>query len=522
VPDPHSPALTFRQVARVLVGLLLATFTAMLSTTIVANALPEIISDLHGTQSQYSWVITTALLANAASTPLWGKLADLFNKKLLVQIAITIFTVASVTAGFATSTGWLIASRALQGIGMGGLMSLSMAVIATITPPSERGRYSGLVGAVIAVAQSSGPIVGGLIVDSPLGWRWTFFVCVPLAVISLVMLQLTLHVPTIRRDEVHVDWLGATLLTGGVSTLLIWVSLAGPNGDFAWGSPTSVLLAAGGTVLLALTLLVERHVPEPILPLRILRRRTVAMAVLASIPVGVAMFGTSTYLGEYFQVSLGQTPTAAGLLQLPMIIAIMIASTVSGSVISRTGRWKRWLIAGALLLTTGLAALALTTHETPLWETGVRIAIMGLGSGMLMQNLVLVVQNQVSVRDVGAAGSLVAFIRTFAGASGVAVLGTVLSGRVSGLVRDGLAATGAPTGDVPSGTSLDLAGLPEGVRTLVMAAYGDATGRIFLIAAVLSLGTVVAVTLLPNLPLRTTLDLQPTGGDEPPSRSVER
>ena len=512
VPDSATENLTFRQVAKVIVGLLLALFTAMLSTTIVANALPQIVGDLHGSQSQYGWVITAALLANAASTPIWGKLADLLNKKTLVQLAIIIFTIGSVACGFAHGMPWLIGARVLQGLGMGGLMALAQAIIATITPPRDRGRYTGLIGAVIAVAQTSGPLVGGLIVDSALGWRWTFFVCVPFAIASLVLLQFTLKVPSVRTGPVHIDWAGSLLLTSGVSVLLIWVSFAGPRGSFDWVSPASFAMVIGGVLLLVATLFVESRVAEPIIPLGLLRDRTTALVLIASIPIGVALFSASTYLGEYFQIALQQTPTAAGLLQLPMVIGMITASISTGVLISRTGHWKVFLVVGSLLVTTALTMLTFTTHETPMWQTGCRIAVLGLGMGMLMQNLVLVVQNTVSVRDVGAASSMVAFIRTFAGATGVAVLGTVLSNRVGDLVSSGFAALGPgaqaaeATSGAPSG--LDLSQLPDFARDIITSAYGDATGRIFLISACLSVLTVIAVLFIPNRPLRKTLDIQ--------------
>lgn len=515
--EPSEDVLSFRQVTKILVGLLLALFTAFLSSTIVANALPQIIADLHGSQSQYAWVITVTLLANAASTPIWGKLSDLFNKKLLVQTAIILFTIGSVTAGFAPNVEWLLVSRAVQGLGMGGLLALSQAVIATITPPSERGRYSGIIGAIVAVAQTSGPLAGGFIVDSPLGWRWTFFVCVPFAIASLILLHLTLRVPTIRTGPVHIDWLGAVLLTSGVSVLLIWVSFAGPSGWFAWMSWPSAAMGLGGLALLVITVLVERRVADPIVPLRILRQRTPALAVLASLPVGVAMFSTSTFLGEYFQISRGESPTVSGLLQLPMVFGTMIASAGTGVMITRNGRWKQWLVLGALLLTGSLYSLSFTDHQTALALTCARIAVFGLGCGMLMQNLVLAVQNTVSVREVGSASSAVVFFRTFAGASGVAVLGTVLANRVSELTATGFAALGVETpatsGESGGGLSLDMNGLPDTVRDVVMSAYGDGTGRIFLISSVLSLVTLVCVLLIPQQRLRTTLDLADAPAD---------
>ncbi|GAA13006.1 putative drug resistance efflux protein [Gordonia alkanivorans NBRC 16433] len=256
-------------------GLLAALFTALLSTTIVATALPTIIADLKGSQTAYAWVITTALLANAASTPIWGKLADIFSKKMLVQSSIIIiFVVGSIIAGVAHNVPILLAARVVQGIGMGGLTALVVAIIGSIVSPRERGRYSGYMGATMAVALSGGPILGGVIVDSPLGWRWCFFVCVPLAVIAFFLLQKTIRIKTERAENISIDWLGATLLTAGVSVLLIWVSFAGKAGYYDWVSQESAMYVGGGLLLLAGTVLVESRVTAPIIPLKIVTERT--------------------------------------------------------------------------------------------------------------------------------------------------------------------------------------------------------------------------------------------------------
>ena len=262
--------MTHREILEAMTGLLAALFTALLSTTIVATALPTIIGDLQGSQTAYAWVITTALLANAASTPIWGKLADLFNKKVLVQSAIVIFVIGSVIAGLAPNVTVLLVARVIQGIGMGGLTALVVAIIGSIVSPRDRGKYNGYTGAVMAVSMSGGPLLGGAIVDSPLGWRWCFFVCVPIAVIALVLLQRTLHIQTERKQNVSIDWLGATLLTAGVSILLIWVSFAGDY--YEWISKESALYVGLGIAVLALTVWVESRAKSPIIPLHIVRR----------------------------------------------------------------------------------------------------------------------------------------------------------------------------------------------------------------------------------------------------------
>ncbi|MEV0685476.1 MDR family MFS transporter [Nocardia sp. NPDC050378] len=506
---PRDPAaMTHREVLEALTGLLAALFTALLSTTIVATALPTIIGDLEGSQTAYAWVITTALLANAASTPIWGKFADLFNKKLLVQSAIVVFVAGSVIAGFAHNVPVLLVARVVQGVGMGGLTALTVAIIGSIVAPRERGRYSGYMGAVMAVSMSGGPILGGVIVDSPLGWRWTFFICVPLAVIALVLLQRTLRLPTERKQGVSIDWLGATLLTAGVSVLLIWVSFAGKAGYYGWFSRETALYVGAGVLLLLATLWVESRAKSPIIPLPIITERTTGLAIIASIAVGVGMFGATTFLGQYFQTARGYSPTMAGILTIPMVAGMLIGSVGSGQLITRFGKWKAFVVTGGALLVVGFALLSSLDHATNLWLVGVFIAIVGLGVGMMMQNLVLAVQNTVSVHNIGSASSSIAFFRTFGGAIGVSVLGSILATRVSDLSAAGFAEIGVQPSS-SGGSNLNIGALPGPIATIVRAAYGDATGRIFLIAAVAAVVALVATSLLPNRPLRRTIDIDP-------------
>ncbi|MBJ8342454.1 MFS transporter [Antrihabitans sp. YC3-6] len=501
--------MTHKEILEALIGLLAALFTALLSTTIVATALPTIIGDLKGSQTAYAWVITSALLANAASTPIWGKLADLFNKKVLVQSAIVIFVVGSILAGFAHNVPVLLAARVVQGIGMGGLTALVVAIIGSIVSPRDRGRYSGYMGAVMAVSMSGGPILGGVIVDSPLGWRWCFFVCVPLAVIALFALQRTLHIETDRKDDVSIDWFGALLLTAGVSILLIWVSFAGKAGYYDWFSTQSATYVGVGLALLAATVWVESKAKAPIIPLKIVTERTTGLAIIASIAVGVGLFGATTFLGQYFQTSRGFSPTTAGLLSIPLVAGMLVASVASGQLITRFGQWKPFIVTGSILLVIGFGLLGTIDHTTNLWTVGAMTAVVGLGTGMLMQNLVLAVQNTVGVHDIGTASSSVAFFRTFGGAVGVSVLGSILATRVADISSAGFAKLGIDTSAAGSGANLDLNALPGPVQEIVRAAYGDATGRIFFVAALVALVTLVAVVAIPNRPLRRTIDIAP-------------
>ncbi|MDJ0392933.1 MFS transporter [Rhodococcus sp. G-MC3] len=507
--DPD--AMSHRQILEALTGLLAALFTALLSTTIVTTAHPTIVGDLDGSQTVYAWVITTALLANAASTPIWGKLADLFNKKVLVQVAIVVFVVGSMLAGFAPNIPILLTARVVQGVGMGGLTALVIAIIGSIVSPRERGRYSGYIGAVTAVSMSGGPILGGVVVDSPLGWRWCFFICVPVAVVAFGLVHKTLHIETVRKDDVSIDWLGALLLTAGVSVLLVWVSFAGKAGYYEWLSRDSAILVGTGVLLLVVTVIVEARHSSPIIPLKIVTERTTGLAIIASVAVGVGLFGGTTFLGQYFQTAREFSPTGAGLLTIPLVFGMLVSSVGSGQLITKLGQWKPFIVAGAGLMVVGFLLLGIVDHATSLWSIGVFIAVVGLGIGMLMQNLVLAVQNTVSVHDIGAASSNVAFFRTFGGAIGVSVLGSLLAGQVAQKSAAGFAQLGIDA-SAGGGSSLDLGALPPPVAAVVRTAYGDATGRIFLIAGFIAVVTLVATVLIPNRPLRRTIDVAQVHG----------
>ena len=502
-PAGQQGQMTHPEILSALSGMLLAMFVAFLSSTVVSNALPTIITDLRGTQSQYTWVVTATLLASTASTPIWGKLADLFSKKLLIQLAIVIFIAGSMLAGLSQSVEALIGWRVLQGLGLGGLQALVQIAMAAMISPRERGRYSGLLGGVMAVATVGGPLLGGLLVDTSwLGWRWCFYVGVPFAAVALVLLQRTLHLPVTKR-QVHIDYLGAAFLTAGVSALLIWVTLAGDS--FAWLSTETALFLTGGVAAIVAFVVTELKAKEPIVPLRLFRDRTTTLAILASIAIGVAMFGSSVFLGQYLQISRGYSPTAAGLLTIPMVAGLLLSSTVSGILITRTGRWKRFLVAGSVLVVIGFGLLSVVDHETNMVLLGVFLFVLGVGIGMTMQNLVLAVQNTVAATDLGAASSAVAFFRSLGGTIGVSVLGAVLATRVGDLIRAGLAdvagaAQAAGSGDVGLA---NLADAPPAIQTLIRISYGDATGRIFLISGVIAVVAMVAILFIREIALST-------------------
>lgn len=501
--------MTHRQIMEALSGLLLGMFVAILSSTIVSNALPEIIHDLDGGQSAYTWVVTASLLAMTATTPLWGKLSDLFSKKLLVQFALVIYVAGSVVAGLSQNTGMLIACRVVQGIGVGGLSALAQIVMAAMISPRERGRYSGYLGATFAVATVGGPLLGGVITDTDwLGWRWCFYVGVPFAIIALIVLQKTLKLPVVKREGVKVDWAGAFFISAAVSLLLVWVTLAGDKYD--WMSWQTAAMVGGAVVLGAIFVFVETKAKEPIIPLRLFRNKTITLASLASLFVGVAMFSGTVFFSQYFQLARGESPTMSGVLTIPMIGGLFISSTVSGQVITKTGRWKSWLVAGGVLVTAGLGLLGTIRYDTEYWHMAIFMALMGLGIGMMMQNLVLATQNQVAPEDLGSASSVVTFFRSLGGAVGVSALGAVLANRVTHYVKDGLADLGpkaakaAAHGAGNSGGGIpDLDSLPAPLRTVMESAYGHAVGDVFLYAAPCALLAFLFTLFIKEVALKT-------------------
>ncbi|WP_432929129.1 MFS transporter [Microbispora sp. CA-135349] len=501
-PGAASPAMTHREILEALSGLMLGMFVAILSSTVVSNALPTITAELHADETTYTWVITATLLAATVSTPIWGKLSDLFSKKLLIQLGLVVYVIGSAIAGLSQNPAMLISARVVQGLGVGGLTALSQVIMAAMIPPRERGRYSGYLGAVFAVATIGGPLIGGLIVDTDwLGWRWCFYVGVPFAIISLVVLQKTLHLPVIKR-KVRIDWGGAVLIAASVSLLLIWVSFAGNKYD--WLSWQTGAMVGGAVVLAALFLLVETKAAEPIVPLRLFRMRTVSLAVVASVLVGVAMFGATTFLSQYFQLARGETPTVAGLMTLPMILGLAISSTVSGQIITRTGHWKVFLVSGAFALTAGFALMGTLRYDTDYWLVAVFMFLIGVGVGMSQQNLVLAVQNQVQAEDLGAGSSVVAFFRSLGGAIGVSALGAVMVNRVKNYLEEGLSALGVSGTGTESGSIPKLSSLPAPIRTVVESAYGHGVGDLFLYAAPVAFLSLIAVLFIKEVPLRTS------------------
>ncbi|MEU0783235.1 MFS transporter [Streptomyces sp. NPDC006173] len=519
---PDGAPMTHRQIMEALSGLLLGMFVAILSSTIVSNALPRIIGDLGGGQSAYTWVVTAALLSMTATTPLWGKLSDLYSKKALVQIALVIYVLGSAAAGLSQNAGMLIACRVVQGVGVGGLSALAQIVMAAMISPRERGRYSGYLGATFAVATVGGPLLGGVITDTSwLGWRWCFYVGVPFAIIALIVLQKTLHLPVVKRD-VKVDWGGAFFISAAVSLLLLWVTFAGDKYD--WVSWQTYTMVGGAIVLGLLFVLVESRASEPIIPLRLFRNRTITLSSLASLFVGVAMFTGTVFFSQYFQLARDKSPTMSGVMTIPMIAGLFISSTISGQVITKTGRWKYWLVSGGFLVTAGLGLLGTIRYDTTYWHIAIFMALLGLGIGMMMQNLVLSTQNQVAPSDLGSASSTVTFFRSLGGAIGVSALGAVMATRITDYVKDGLTDLGPKYASLGSGsdsTIPDMDKLPAPLRTVMESAYGHGIADVFLIAAGMALVAFLIVLFIKEVPLRTSGALAQAAADQSGAPATE-
>ncbi|HEY4278900.1 MAG TPA: MDR family MFS transporter, partial [Conexibacter sp.] len=419
-PVPHV------RVRAVFAGLMLAMLLAALDQTIVATALPTIVGDLGGLE-HISWVTTAYLLASTASTPLYGKLGDLYGRKHVFEVAIVIFLVGSALCGLSESMLELILFRALQGLGGGGLIVGAQSIIGDVVSPRERGRYQGLFGAVFGVASVAGPLLGGFFVEQ-LSWRWIFYVNIPIGALALFVVAAVLPATATRREHA-IDWLGSALMTAGVSCLILFLSLGGTTQP--WGSPQSLALAAGGLVLTSLFVVVERRGEEPILPPRLFSNRIFAVASAVGFIVGFGLFGAVTFLPLFLQVVNGASPTASGLQLVPLMLGLIVTSVASGQVIARTGRYRRFPIAGTGLMAIGFFLLSRMDEGTTAVYRSEAMLVLGLGLGMTMQVLVLAVQNAVEYRDLGVATSGATLFRFVGGSLGTATFGAIFSNRLT-------------------------------------------------------------------------------------------
>ncbi|QBJ90324.1 DHA2 family efflux MFS transporter permease subunit [Streptomyces seoulensis] len=462
-------------------ALLLGLLLAALDQTIVSTALPTIVSDLGGLD-HLSWVVTAYLLASTAATPLWGKLGDQYGRKRLFQLAIVIFLIGSALCGMAQNMPQLIGFRALQGLGGGGLMVLSMAIVGDIVPPRERGRYQGLFGAVFGATSVLGPLLGGLFTEH-LSWRWVFYVNLPIGIVALLVIAAALHIP--RRTSRHtIDYLG-TLLIASVATCLVLVASLGGT-TWPWASGRIIGLAVLGVLLAVAFVAVERRAAEPVLPLKLFGIRTFSLAAVISFIVGFAMFGAMTYLPTFLQIVHGISPTMSGVHMLPMVVGLLLTSTVSGQIVSRTGRWKVFPVAGTAVTALGLLLLHQLDEHSSTLEMSLYFFVFGLGLGLVLQVLVLIVQNAVSYEDLGVATSGATFFRSIGASFGVAIFGTVFSSRLGDKLAEAFRGVRLPAGVSPDALEADPRGigaLPPPLRPAALHAFSSSITDVFLYAA---------------------------------------
>jgi EmrB/QacA subfamily drug resistance transporter len=492
--------LTGAALRTVFIALMLGMFLAALDQTIVSVALPTIVGDLGGL-NHLSWVVTSYLLASTVSTPIYGKLGDMYGRKPVFLVAILIFLAGSMLAGLSESMAELIGFRALQGIGAGGLMVGAQAIIADIVPPRDRGRYMGVIGSVFAIASVAGPLLGGFLVTN-LSWRWVFYVNMPVGILAVLIVstRLHLHTPHMRH---RIDYLGAALLSAGVGALILLATWGGT--EYAWGSNEIIGLGIVGVAVLAVFVWWERRAAEPLLPLQLFRSRIFSVANAMGFTIGMAMFGAIIFIPLFLQIVYGVSAKSSGLRTIPLMAGLLITAILSGRTISRIGRYRPFPIAGTAVLVVGMFLLSLLGVDTPPWVASAYMVVVGVGLGLVMQVLVLAVQNDARPQEIGVATSSATFFRSMGGAFGVALFGTIFASRLS----DQLA--GLPqrvTARLGNGVQLNptqIDQLPPRVHDVVLHAFAHALSGVFLFGMALSLVPFVLSWFLKEIPLRTTI-----------------
>jgi EmrB/QacA subfamily drug resistance transporter len=503
-PDeaPGPSYLSHRQIIVVLFGVMAGMLLFALDQGIVGTALPRIVSELGGLD-RLSWVVTAYLLTSTASTPLWGKISDLYGRRLIFQVAIVIFLLGSALSGLSQNMGQLIGFRALQGAGGGGLFAIALSIIGDVIPPRERGRYQGYFGAVFGVSSVAGPLLGGWLTDGP-GWRWIFYINLPVGLAALVVTSMVLRMPVIRRQH-KIDYLGAATIVGAVTCLLLYLDWRG--NEYGWTDPFALVLLAATVLLAALFVAIERRAAEPIIPMRLFRNPVFSVGNLFAFLAGVAMFGTIIFLPVYLQAVKGFSPTESGLALLPAIIGIFSTSITSGQLITRTGRYKIFPVIGAVVMTVAMFLLSRLGVDTPFWQVALYEYLFGAGLGFTMQTIVTAVQNSVEYRDMGAATSSTTFFRQMGGSVGAAVFGAVLSSRLTHYLIEQLAKAGVQPGaggpKVEANDVQAIQHLGEPIKSVVLWAFTHALDDVFLVGVPFMVAAVVVALLLKEVPLRT-------------------
>ncbi|WP_446211242.1 MDR family MFS transporter [Micromonospora sp. IBSANI012] len=500
----------------VLFGLMIAMMLAMLDNMIVSTALPRIVGEFGGLD-HFTWVVTAYVLGTTVSTPIWGKLGDLYGRKAVFLTSVVIFLVGSALCGMAGSDMLggpgdgmveLIAFRAVQGLGAGGLMVGVMAIIGDLVPPRERGRYQGMIAGIMAIAMVAGPLVGGFITDN-LSWRWAFYVNLPLGGVALLVLATTMHLPKYRTEH-KIDWLGAALLSVGITAIVLLTTWGG--NEYDWASPQILGLAVLAAVALVAFGLVERRVPEPILPLGLFANRNFALISVIGFLLGFAMFGAMNFLPLYQQTVQGASATNSGLLLLPLMFGMLVVSLVVGRAITKTGRYRIFPIVGGVVMTAGMFLLSRLDVDTGKAESSLYMVVLGVGMGFLMQTSMLIAQNSVEQKDLGAASGAATFFRSIGGSFGISLFGAIFANRLADSAAGSAFSAGTGEG---GGMDLEkLKELPAQARELVLGGLSGAISHVFLWAVLFTVVVPVLAWFIKEVPLRSSNDAPPAATPE--------
>lgn len=505
------PQMSHREILVVVAGLMTAMFLAALDQTIVATALPTIAGELGGL-SRLSWIVTAYLLTSTVSVPLYGKVSDLYGRKPLFLGAITVFVIGSLAAGASQTMTQLIVSRAVQGVGAGGLLAMAQTILGDVVSPRERGRYIGYFGAVFAVSSVIGPLLGGFFVDS-LSWRWVFYVNLPLGGVALYIVQRALKLPRVRHERV-IDYLGAALLTAGVTALLLVLVWGGQV--YPWASPTITLLAVVSAGALATFVAVERRATEPLLPPELFRNSVFTVSASVSMIAGTAMFGAIVFLPVFLQVAIGMSATSSGLQLMPLIGGLVTATITAGRLTTRWGRYKAFPVTGTAVLAVGLWLLSTMSVDTGRGLVSTYMVVVGLGVGAVMQTLVVAAQNAVPVRHLGTATSAMQFSRSIGGSLGVALFGALVNARLASLLAGAGAALPANVSSQSLASPEAIAALPAAARAILQGALAEAITFVFGLAVPLALVGFALALRLRELPLRTHPSMAAGLSETPP------
>ncbi len=502
LPAPSAEATRKRGILLVFAGLMVTMLLASLDQTIFSTALPTIVGELHGV-NEMLWVTTAYILASTIMLPVYGKLGDLIGRKGLFIAAISLFIIGSIVGGMSDTMTQLIVGRAIQGLGGGGLMILSQAIIADVVPARERGRYMGIMGGVFALSSVAGPLLGGWFTEGP-GWRWGLWMNIPLGILAIVSAVAFLKLPKGTTSKPRIDFTGMVLLALASTGLVLLSTWGGTT--YAWDSIQIIALIVGTVVAAVAFVMVERRAAEPIMPLHLFKDRNFNLTTISGLIIGVAMFGALAYLPTYLQMVTGVNATQAGLLMIPMMAALLLTSIIAGQLVSRTGRYKWLPIVGTAITAVALFLLSTMTPSLPVWVLCAYLAIMGLGLGMCMQILILIVQNSFPLREVGTATASNNYFRQIGASLGSAVVGTLFASRLTSLLADRLPAGGSASGGTNSFTPDLVRSLPAAVRNVIVGAYNDALTPVFLYMVPIMLIATVLLVFVVEKPLATTLD----------------